>query len=106
MNMAKKSATELNRELFDKIGKIKLNDAAAIFGTTSKESMLQGLRKSVVELGEVLAKNRPYDEIMERYEKMAGGIDAAGLTGLISESEMAAYYKLIDDLWAAIEKEK
>lgn len=104
--MTKKSATELVRELFDKISSIKLNDAAAIFGTTSKESMLQELRKSVANLGTVVAEKKPYDEVMQAYEAVAGNIDTAGVTGLISEAELMDYYALIDNIWAAIEREK
>jgi hypothetical protein len=43
---------------------------------------------------------------MEAYEAVAADIDTAGITGLISESEITEYYALIDDIWAAIEKEK
>ena len=101
----KKTAAELNKELFDKITGIKLNDAAAIFGTTSKESMLQQLRKDIVQLSEELAKQQSNEQIMARHEEVAAGIDAAGVTGLISEAEIAGYYKLTDDIWAAIERE-
>ncbi len=104
--MAYAAAHELNKKLFSKVGAIKLNDAAAIFGTTSRESMLQSLRGSVAELGTVLADKEPYQQIMEKYEAVVAAIDAAGLTGLISEAEMADYYALIDDIWAAIEADK
>jgi hypothetical protein len=103
--MTKFTAEQICKQLFDKVSSIKLNDAAAIFGTTSKESMLQSLRKGVAELGAALAGGKSYDEIMELYETMASAIDTAGVTGLISEAEMTGYYKLVDDLWAAIEKE-
>jgi hypothetical protein len=104
--MAKKTTEELVRELFEKVQSIKLNDAAAIFGTTSRESMLQDLRKHVAELGSELAAKKPYESIMQSYEKVAGDIDTAAVTGLISESEVTDYYALVDKLWAAIEKEK
>jgi hypothetical protein len=102
----KQSAEELVRLLHQKVQDIKLNDAAAIFGTTSKESMLQNLRKSVAELGSTVSMKKPYDEVMKDYEKSVGEIDAAGITGLISETELADYYTLIDSIWVAIEREK
>ncbi len=104
--MTKKFAAEINRKLFDKVAKIKLNDAAGIFGTTSKESMLQTLRKSTADLGVRLIEKQSYDDIMQAYEALASSIDSAGLTGLISEAELVDYYALIDKLWAAIEQEK
>lgn len=107
MNMAKKSARELNKELFDKVASIRLHqDIAAIYGTTSRESMLQELRKHVAQLGEALASNQSYEHIMECYEAVVGSIDSAGVTGLISETEISDYYSLVDNLWAAIEKEQ
>jgi hypothetical protein len=103
--MAREKASELTKQLFEKVAGIKLNDAAAIFGTTSKESMLQELRKNVAELGAAISAKKPYDQIMKLYESMAGSVDTAGVTGLISEEEIIEYYSLIDKLWIAIEKE-
>jgi hypothetical protein len=102
----KQSAQLLTRELFDKVQGIKLNDPAAIFGTTSGESILQSLRKSVAELGTAIAEKKPYEEIMKAYEAMAANMDTAGVTGLISEAELTDYYSLADKIWAAIEHEK
>jgi hypothetical protein len=104
--MAREKASELTKQLFEKVAGIKLNDAAAIFGTTSKESMLQELRKNVAELSSAITAKKSYDQIMKHYEAMAANVDTAGVTGLISEDEMTGYYSLIDKLWIAIEKEK
>lgn len=104
--MAKQTSQELTKQLFDKVSNIKFNDAAAIFGTTSKESMLQTLRKAVAELSVALAEKMPYEQIMARYEEAVAAIDTAGVTGLISEAEITDYYKLTDNIWAAIEKER
>jgi hypothetical protein len=101
-----KQSQALTQELFGKVGKIKLNDAAAIFGTTSGETNLQNLRKAVAELTAALANNAAYDETIQRYEATVAAVDTAGLTSLISEQEIIGYYKLTDDIWAAIEKEK
>lgn len=102
----KKPATELTNDLMQKIGTIKLNDATAILGGSSGQQMLNNLRGSAAALQTVLAEESPYEEVMEKYEALAGDIDTAGVTGLISESEMAEYYTLIDNIWAAIEREK
>ncbi len=103
--MKKRSSSELAKELFEKIHAIRLNDAAAIFGTSAKESMLQGLRKNAAELGAALGSKKPYETVMKHYEAVASEIDTAGVTGLISDAELPDYYKIIDDLWAAIERE-
>jgi hypothetical protein len=104
--MAKQSAEQLNKQLFEMVSKVKLNDPAAIFGTTSNESQLQLLRKNVAELGKIIASKKPYEEIMKAYEAVAADIDTAGVMGLISEMELPEYYTIIDKLWAAIEREK
>lgn len=105
--MAKKDSAEiLTQKLFDKVQAIRLNDAAAIFGTTSHESMLQNLRKSVVNLRAAIGAHKSYDETMKVYEKTVSAIDTAAITGLISETELPGYYTLIDSIWVAIEHEK
>lgn len=102
----KKPAVELANNLMQKIGTIKLNDASSILGGSSGQQVLNNLRGSAAALQQVLAEGSPYDERMEKYESLAGDVDTAGVTGLISESEMAEYYTLIDNIWAAIEREK
>lgn len=104
--MTKQTALTISKELFDKAAKIKLNNAAAIFGTTSHESLLQNMRKHIAELSAALTAKKPYTEVMQAYEAVAADVDSAGLTGLISEAELPEYYALIDKLWGAIEKEK
>jgi len=103
--MTKKTSQELTNELFEMVQDIKLNDVTAIFGTTSNESILQTLRKSVVEFAANLSSKATYDEVMHHYEALVASIDTAGITGLISEDELSGYYKLVDDIWAALEKE-
>ncbi len=103
----KQSSGELNRQLFDKVSAIRLHqDIAAIYGTTSRESTLQELRKHVAQLGEALGSEKPYEQVMQCYEAVVASVDTASVTGLISETEVPAYYSLVDNLWAAIEKEK
>ncbi|MDQ3065215.1 MAG: hypothetical protein M3Q36_03005 [bacterium] len=106
MTKSHKSTDELVGQLFEKVASIKLNDSAAIFGTTSRESMLQSLRKSIAELGSAISAKKTYDDIMKKYEDAVSNIDTAGVTGLISESELTDYYALVDDIWAAIERQK
>lgn len=102
----KKPAAELTNDLMQKIGTIKLNDASSILGGSSGQQMLNSLRGAAADLQQSLADESSYEEIMEKYESLAGDIDTAGVTGLISESEMAEYYTLVDNIWAAIEREK
>ena len=101
-----KSTRELVTELFEKIGEIKLNQPAGIFGATSGQSVLQDLMKSVTDLIQALGDSAEYEVVMQKYEVLVSSIDTAGITGLISEAEMADYYKLVDDIWATIESEK
>lgn len=101
----KKPLQEFTSELFNKVQSIKLNDAAAIFGTSSKESMLQDLRKAVVEFAESIKSDAGYEQLIAKHEAIAAAIDTAGLTGLISEAELPAYYKIVDDIWVQLEKE-
>ena len=103
--MTKKSTQELTGELIAKVQKMKLNDAAAIFGTTSKELILQDLHRAVGEFADARHKKVDYDTLMHRYETVAAQIDAAGISGLISEAELPAYYTLVDDIWEALETE-
>jgi hypothetical protein len=103
--MTKKSSQALTGELFKKVAAIKLNDTAIFGGTSSRDFTLQALRKSVAELSAALGSKKMYDEIMQRYEEMVAAIDTAGITGLISETELGDYYKLVDQIWEAIEQE-
>lgn len=100
-----RSAAELNKELYKKVDAIKVNDASAIFGTTSQEDLLVMLKSKIIELSEAIIKSQPYDKVMDCYEQVVSNLDTAAVTGLISESEMAEYYKIVDDIWAAIEQE-
>lgn len=103
--MAKKSQ-ELTAELFEKINKIRLNEAAGIFGTTSDQTVLQELRGAMAQFSKTLNTTSDYETTMKDYEALAAGLDTAGITGLISEPEMIVYYELLDNLWAALEHEK
>lgn len=102
----KHSSIELTNQLLNKISKIKLNDAATILGGSSEGAILNDLRSGAVELQGSLNGDSSYDEIMKSYEALAGAVDTAGVTGLISEAEMADYYTLVDNIWTAIEREK
>jgi hypothetical protein len=104
--MTKKTSQELTSELFKLVQGIKLNDAAAIFGTTSNESILQELRKHVADLGSAINNKLPYSDVVAAYELAAGAVDTAAITGLIGEDERPSYYKIIEAIWAAIEHEK
>lgn len=102
-----KPTIELIHELLQKISTINLNDASTILGGTSTAgSTLNELRSSASALQEAVAEGQPYETVMKHYEVLAGAVDTAGITGLISETEMTEYYTLIDAIWAAIEKEK
>ena len=105
--MAKTSAIEIAKVLGDKIHGINLMTPDWLArGTSADEAQLLSLRKSIALLVEALATKKSYKEIMKAYEELAGAIDTAGITGLISETELTEYYALVDKLWAAIEKEK
>lgn len=95
-----------NGELLKKLSSIKLNDASSILGSTSNQATLNELLRAVAELGDSLKSARPYEDIMAKYEQVAAGVDTAGITGLISESEIQDYYKIVDDIWSAVEKER
>jgi hypothetical protein len=101
----KQSAAAITRTLFETASNIKPDGAAGIFGTTSHEANRQALVKAIADLGTVFAGDATYDEVMARYEAVVACVDTAGLTGLISESEITNYYKRTDQIWAAIEKE-
>lgn len=103
--MKQPSAIQLAHKLFSRVQAIKLGEAAGVFGTTQKQSMLQELQKRSAELGAALAQTEPYDKVMTRYEALIASVDTAGLAGIISEAELADYYKLTDSIWAAIERE-
>ncbi len=102
----KHSSIELTSQLLENIGRIKLNDATTILGGSSSTTILNDLRIAAGELQQSLNNGSSYELIMELYEKLAGAVDTAGVTGLISETELTSYYELIDSIWAAIEKEK
>ncbi len=103
--MANQHLGKLIKELFDKVADIRTNSPAGVFGTTSRQSMLSDLVKSVGELGKAVQGGEPYEVIIKKHEEMAMQVDSAGITGLITESEIAGYYELVDAIWAAIEKE-
>lgn len=104
--MNKNNALQLTSELFDKTTKIKLNSPAGVFGTTSGQSLLQNLQKSIADLSKSVSSDESYEVIMQKYELVASSIDTAAVTGMIAESEASDYYKLIDDIWAQIEQNK
>lgn len=103
--MSQANTSDLLKDLFKQTSAIKLNQPAGVFGTTQNQKILQDLNKNIAELSQLVAEPADYEKVMETYEKVASGLDAAGLIGLISESEMAKYYKLADDIWASIEKD-
>ncbi len=98
-----KTANELSQQLAEKIHDIRIDESAGIFGTTNNEKMLLGLRKKAAELHSLISAGKDYGATMQQYEQVVADIDAAGLTGLISNDELTGYYTLIDELWAAIE---
>ncbi|MCA9348018.1 hypothetical protein KC867_01260 [Candidatus Saccharibacteria bacterium] len=105
--MPKQSSLELAKEIGDKIHGINLVAPGWLArGTSANEAQLLVLRKSVALLVEALAKQKTYSEVMERYEALVGAVDVAGITGLIGENELSDYYKLVDELWVIIEKER
>lgn len=103
--MSQNSTRDLLKQLFTRTSAIKLNQPAGVFGTTSNQKTLQDLNKYIAELSQLVVSKASYQEIMEAYEKVMSGLDTAGITGLISESEMPEYYKLADDIWKSIEKD-
>jgi len=102
----KKTVAGLTKELIEKAGNTRTNEVAGIFGVASKENIMQTICKAAAELGIAVAEAKPYDEVMELHEKMAGAVDTAAVTGVIGETELPEFYALTDDIWAAIEKEK
>jgi|GEM_PF-2113519 len=102
----KKTTKELTAELITQVQKMKVKDAAAIFGTTTNELIIQDLHRAVGEFADALHKNADYTQLMQKYESVVGQIDTAGITGLISESELPVYYTLVDNIWEALEQEK
>ena len=105
--MKKESALEIARRLAEKTHKLNSGgQPLAWSGAGNFESQLHELRKSAAELVQAIGAGKPYQEIMHKHEALAGQIDAAGLTGLIGESEIAEYYALVDEVWAAIEHGK
>lgn len=103
----KKTTLELIHELMQKISAIKLNNASTILGGVSTAgTTLNELRSSAAALQEAVTEKQSYEIIMGKYEMLVGVVDTAGVTGLISETEMAEYYAIVDNIWAAIEKEK
>lgn len=100
----KDEVLNLTKQLFDKVSNLKLNEAAGIFGSTNKQNILDKLRSSVVDLSKSIEQDESYDLIMKKYEVLAGFVDTATVSGIISEEEATDYYKLVDDIWIALEK--
>lgn len=97
---------ELTAQLLKNINDIRLNEAAGVFGTTSSQSILHELQQAIARFSESLQAGKDYGLLMKDYESLAASLDTAGITGLISESEITGYYELLDDIWAALEREK
>lgn len=102
--MARQSQ-ELTTKLFKKVNKIRLNEAAGIFGTTSEQSILQDLQRALGKFSQSLNAGHSYQAVIKDYEALAASLDTAGITGLISEDEVSGYYELLDGIWAALERE-
>jgi hypothetical protein len=103
--MTKQSSLEIAQNLVEQVKSIKLTNATGVLGTTQKQTLLENLLKSTAELAVAIGQNKEYEEIMKKYEIAVTAVDSAGLMGLISQDELADYYKLTDKLWATIEKE-
>lgn len=104
-DMDNQTANDLTHELFRRVQSIKLGDPAGIFGTTSNQSMLQDLKKAVGELGVALTTSQSHEVVAQKFDALSASIDTASVTGVIGKSELEDYYKLMDSLWAAIERE-
>lgn len=74
-------------------------------GTSGKEAQLLTLRQASAELVAAIGGDQSGETILKKYGEVVAQIDAAGLTGLLTENELGEYYILADKLWAAIEKE-
>lgn len=103
--MSKDNSATLTKELFESLSKIRLTLVSGVAGTTSKQVMLQDLQKKVAQLGASISAEEEYEEIMKRYDEMISALDTAGITGIISQDEMHDYYKKVDNIWSAIEKD-
>ncbi len=101
-----KKSIELTNQLLTKLNDIKLNKPAALFGNSPDQSVLNDLKKKIIELEQALKKQVEYDEVINLYEVAVASLDTAGITGLISEAEIPEFYKITDDIWVSIEKEK
>ena len=102
--MSKDNLQSNTLELFEKLKKIKLN-TLGVLQTTNEQMVLADLQKKTAKLAGAIGKE-PKAKLLEYHEAVAAGIDTAGLLGIISNDELDSYYKLIDNIWKYIEKEK
>ena len=102
--MTAQTATKYVIAINEKIKSIKLTELSAL-QTSNKQKVLHDLQISAGQLSKSLNTKSSKDDLLEAHDKLVQAVDTAGLIGVISEQELTDYYKLLDDIWAAIEKD-